>query len=395
MRIVLVLPSLSDSAHSAVAMALRKECTKLGNEVFIFAECGGVALSLRGGRETDEAISEIASLPSVARNDDVLTHDRRRLSKTALQLRQLLDDEKVDVCHVQHFSRGLQYLEVVRFPERTSLILTHQGASLEFLDHPNVFQRLAERADCVTTVSQQALNELNNWIPSVRSKSSVIHNGVDLEVKLPVPVLSETSFIPNCEQKPVPKENRYRTSDRFVLSVGRLAAYKGMDLLSVAFGRLLVEDQDLHLIICGPDQTKGQFSDFIQKLGLAKRIHLLGNVDYPTVQYLLQECLFFVLASRHENLPMALLEAMAASKAVIAASVGGVPEVITNEENGLLVEPKDPEGLFIAMRRLVKEPLLRKRLGEEAKETVKKFGWPSIAKEYLEVYRQVLSRKPR
>ncbi len=417
MRIALVLPSLTDPAHQTVAKALGQEFTKLGNEIFVFAEDNASYCHSRESGNLDPSpkvvIGDLA--PRLRHSGATRIVD----SGMTRKLEELLHEKQIDVCHIQYFCRGLKYMEQVRFPERTSLILTYQGASIEFIDHPEVFQQLAQKADCVTSVSQQGLEELKSWIPSIRSKSCVVHNGVDLapavlspslvilnEVKdlrpIVIPAKAGIHGSPTHFRRRTTSSSRKvlralgasvkafgddRTRDPFILSVGRLAAYKGMDLLSVAFGNLLSEGHDLHLIICGPDQTEGQLDRFINQLGLTDRIHLLGNVDHSDVQYLLHESLFFVLPSRRENFPMALLEAMAAGKAVIASHVGGIPEMIEHEENGLLVEPKDPENLFSAMKRLVKEPLLRERLGQKARETVAaRFSWTSIAKQYLEIY---------
>ena len=288
MRIALVVPSFADPAHKTVAQALSQEYTRLGHDVFIFA--------------------------------DEIGPDRMKIppEKAARQLEQLLQRHSIDICHVQFFCHGLNYLGSVRFPDQLSVVLTYQGASLEFIDHPDVFRHLTQRADSITSVSRHGLVDLVSQLPCISGKACLVYNGVYAE---------EPAF---CQKISL-------DSDSFILSVGRLAAYKGMDLLAMSFAYLVEHGYDLDLVICGPDQTNGHFARFIQQLGLGNRIHLMGSVDRSTVQSLLQQSLFFVLPSRQENFPMALLEAMAAGKAVAAARVGGIPEIIRHGENGLLV----------------------------------------------------------
>ena len=89
-------------------------------------------------------------------------------------------------------------------------------------------------------------------------------------------------------------------------------------------------------------------------LGLAGRVHFLGQRrDIPDLLAALD---IFVLPSHSEGVSLALLEAMAAGLPVIATAVGGLPEVVTDGENGLLIPPKDPEALAAALARLLADP---------------------------------------
>lgn len=332
MRVALVVPTRSDCAHRRVSRELGSALAARGHAVFRFPTARGLK-------------------PASAR----------------AALERLLRVQRVEICHAQYFSRGLDYLSRVRLPEGTRLILTHQGAALEFMDHPQAFSRLARRAFAVTSVSSTGLNELRERYPALRKKSAVVFNGVDLK-----------------------KNHRPNAADSrraFILCVSRLAAYKGVDLLALAFARLLSQGRDLDLVVCGPDQTGGRLRRFVERLGLGGRVRFLGDVAAPEVARLMARCLFFVLPSRRENLPMALLEAMAAGKAVAAARVGGVPEVITDGVDGLLFKPNDVAGLSEALAALAQDAALRRRLGCRARARAESFGWPAAAARYEELYR--------
>ncbi len=172
----------------------------------------------------------------------------------------------------------------------------------------------------------------------------------------------------------------------FILSVGRLAAYKGTDVLLLAFAGLARLRPGLDLVICGPDQSRGRLARFARRLGLKGRLRLPGDVGAPQVARLLQACSFFVLPSRQENMPMALLEAMAAGKAVAACAVGGVGELVTHGVDGLLVAPQDVSALGRAMRRLAGDAGLRRRLGRQAARRARLFDWKTAAAGYRRLY---------
>lgn len=332
MRVALVFPTLSDPAHRRVAAALKIELTRLGHSVWLFP------------KKKDQA---------------------------RLALKRLLREEKIDVCHVQFFSRGLGFLKNTTVPAHTKVILTDQGACLDFIEKRDAFKAIARRADIVTSVSRAGLKELRAWLPEIRDKSSVVTNGVYLN-----PPSARTA----------PKS--------YILSVGRLAAYKGTDLLILGFAELVSNGFKPDLVLCGPDQTRGRLPRFIGRVGLKKRIHVLGAVAPARINRLLGGCLFFALPSRQENMPMALLEAMAAGKAVVASKVGGVGEIIQDNKNGLLLPPQDIPALVQAMRLLAQDAGLRRRLGHAARARAAKFQWSAVAARYAKLYRLSFAKIP-
>jgi glycosyltransferase involved in cell wall biosynthesis len=104
----------------------------------------------------------------------------------------------------------------------------------------------------------------------------------------------------------------------------------------------------------------------------------------------------FVLPSLREGVPMALLEAMAMEVPVIATNVGGVPYVIESEDLGLLVPPADAEALAEKILLLLRNPTLRVRMGEKAREgIVERFSARSLCTRYLEVYRKVVGARAK
>jgi glycosyltransferase involved in cell wall biosynthesis len=129
-------------------------------------------------------------------------------------------------------------------------------------------------------------------------------------------------------------------------------------------------------------------------LGLAERVHFLGNRrDVPD---LLGAMDIFVLPSHSEGVSLAVLEAMAAGLPVIVSEVGGLPEIVRHEENGLLIPPKDPEALAKSLAQLLDSPDLAKRLGAKAREHIQeKYSLEQMSRAVNEAYDELVEKRLR
>jgi starch synthase len=103
----------------------------------------------------------------------------------------------------------------------------------------------------------------------------------------------------------------------------------------------------------------------------------------------------FVLSSVEEGLPTVVIEAMALGKPVISTSVGGIPEIISNGVNGLLVPPRAPKILARAIEKVLENPALGNKLGEEAARSVADYPWEEIADKYDALYQSLLGFSKR
>jgi len=120
---------------------------------------------------------------------------------------------------------------------------------------------------------------------------------------------------------------------------------------------------------------------------MGERVSCPGWLDTTQTAELLAGASVFVLPSYAEGLPMALLEAMSWGLPVIASPVGGIPQVVRQDDNGLLIDPGDVDALSGALRRLLAEPALRQRLGKAARATVEKsFALPAAMARLSEIY---------
>ncbi len=157
-------------------------------------------------------------------------------------------------------------------------------------------------------------------------------------------------------------------NDIFALAVGRLVREKGHDLLIEAMAEVSRARSDVTAGICGGGPLQETLASLIAKRGLDGKARLLGQWD--DVRELLEAADIFVLPSRWEGLPMALLEAMMAELPVVAAKVEGVEEVVQDGVQGFVVPLEDSPALAKAILRLAADPPLRRQMGEAAKRRV-------------------------
>ncbi|MBN8506443.1 MAG: glycosyltransferase family 4 protein [Burkholderiales bacterium] len=155
-----------------------------------------------------------------------------------------------------------------------------------------------------------------------------------------------------------------------LLFMGRAETRKGVFDLLTALRLARQQHPLLHLRI-GGDGDLDAVRAAIEREGLQQAVTLLGWVRGADKERELAEAEVFVLPSHDEGLPMALLECMARGKAIVSTPVGGIPQALRDGQDGLLVPPGQPEALAQALRSLHGDALLRRRLGDSARERVR------------------------
>jgi glycosyltransferase involved in cell wall biosynthesis len=145
-------------------------------------------------------------------------------------------------------------------------------------------------------------------------------------------------------------------------------------------------------VIVGEGPDRPALEAEIERLGIGDRVRLLG--ERRDVPELLGAADVFVLSSRSEGLPVSVLEAMVAGLPVVASRVGGVGELVEDEETGLLVAPGNPDELSTALERVLGDRELRRRLGAAGRERVERhFDLESFRRAHLDLYYRELTRE--
>jgi glycosyltransferase involved in cell wall biosynthesis len=200
----------------------------------------------------------------------------------------------------------------------------------------------------VITLSEGWADFVQAFAPG--AKVAVVSNAV------PLPLLDEAGA-PGIEEP------------QRILFLGRLEAAKGVFELLAAGARLAPAHPALRLVFGGEGDADA-LRRRAAELGIAAHVELPGWIGPDERDAQLARASVFCLPSHAEGLPMSLLEAMASRKAVVASNVGGIPEIVRDGENGLLVPPRDDAALAGALERLLGDAALRASLARRARATI-------------------------
>lgn len=188
----------------------------------------------------------------------------------------------------------------------------------------------------------------------------------------PVRVFSRGIDLARLENAPARNDTRCAhalpINRKLVIFVGALNESKGVLDLVRAFTQLHGRHADADLVLIGAGSMSGVIRTEADAGGWGRRLHLLGRQPFSKVPHLLMACDVFCLPSHGEGLPKSVVEAMAAGLPVVATTVGGIPDVMSHGECGLLVSPHDPGGLASALSRLLANPVEAARMGKTGRE---------------------------
>ncbi|MGI8857049.1 MAG: glycosyltransferase family 4 protein [Thermomicrobiales bacterium] len=205
----------------------------------------------------------------------------------------------------------------------------------------------------------------------------VVYNGVDTEQFAPQPPDARRWQRLNIQGAPV------------ALWAGRLVRWKGtIDAVrAVALAR-----SPVHLAIAGDGPEEQRLKDAARSLGIAERVHFLGNVPHEDLPALFAASQVVLGTSfANETFGMTLAEASACGRPVIATDFGGFPEVVQNGVTGLLVPPRDPARLASALDGIVDDPVGAAARGEAGRAYVTtQFAWPIVTERVLAAYAEAL-----
>jgi glycosyltransferase involved in cell wall biosynthesis len=228
-------------------------------------------------------------------------------------------------------------------------------------------------------VSREILNAmLKIGIPE--SKIDLIYNAINIKA---------FEFSPNNRKQWLEK---YQLPADAILCVaaGRLSWAKGHDTLAQAF-ELLRTDNQIYCLIAGEGELRSKLEEKIERAGLTKRLILLGHLSRPDVLSLIDASDVFVMPSRTEGTPIALLEAAALKKPILASRVGGIPELVSDGSECLLIPPDNALELARGIQRLIHEDGLAESLVENAyRKVVKDYTLDTQVRSTIRSYNKAL-----
>jgi len=243
-----------------------------------------------------------------------------------------------------------------------------------------LFHYLIRHCDVTTYVSRSLMSSLSKTGVGM-AKSVIIPNGVEVN-----PVSKE--YVVRFKQK-------YDIGDEFPIlcMIAKLEwdwKVKGIQILIRAIRQVVKLQQKTKLLIVGDGRYRKLLEDYVQKECLEKQVVFTGNLDNPYIA--LANCDIYCHISLNEALPIAPLEAMAMGKPVVASNDMGLPEIISDGMDGLLVD-STPDSVAEAILNLSGNPNLMHQLSKNARITAAtKFSWEKIAARYEDIYQENLSK---
>jgi glycosyltransferase involved in cell wall biosynthesis len=303
--------------------------------------------------------------------------------RNALALRRLLVSERIDLVHA-HLPLTGALARVACRGLGVRVVYTEHNVQSRYRT-PSRWLNAATYGwqEHVVAVSEGVRASAEERIGrAARERTLVIPNGVDFEL-----------LDREAAEQPGPGLPRRPRSAVVVLVPASLAWRKGQDVLLDALERL--RDRTFPPLVVwlagdGPDGPA--LAARVVAGPLAGSVHLLGRRD--DVFALMRLADVVALPSRYEGHPLALLEALALARPVVAARVGGVPEIVADGVSGLLVPPEDSVALAAALDRLRRDPALRRRLGEAgARDARRRFDVRRTVAALEDVYTRCLSTR--
>jgi len=287
---------------------------------------------------------------------------------STVKLLQLIKRDRIDVLNLHFVDDAGFYSLIVKLLTGVKLITSLHGNDVQKFPQQSFFRKVLLRfvlslSDKVTVNSNYILEEVCKMFPWVRSKVTVIGNGINLDEYV--------------DAKP------YLSTQTYVLSLGRLVHKKGIDILLRAWSKIKT---DVSLIIAGDGEERQNLENLSKSLNLTNKVTFLGKVDHPTALSLFAGAEFFVLPSRIEPFGIVLLEAMASNCPIIASATGGIVDLVKDGQTGILFRSEDEADLTSKLQFMLDDIASLKNLTENATGVVKDYSWQSVARKYLEIY---------
>jgi glycosyltransferase involved in cell wall biosynthesis len=368
MRILLLTTHLNIGGISTYTISLAKALKLKGHEVFVGSNGGMLGPAL-----AQSCISHI--------NMDILTKSELspKVFRGIFEISKIVKRLDINIIHSQ-----TRITQVIGF-------FVSRLCGIPFITtchgffHKNIGRAiLPSWGEKVIAISDAVYKNLINYFGVDENRVSLIYNGIDVKQFL----------------KDLSEEEKDGLKDRFGVKrgysvIGMIARFtpdKGHDILLYALYEILKEKPNVQLVLIGDGDKREDIIKLSQRLNLSDNV-VFVRPQLSTVNVLAIIDVFMFTPERREGLGLALLEALASRKPVVATDVGGISSVVENNVNGFLVEPSKPALLIEPVLRLLKDKALYTRMAQAGREiVVKKFSINGMADKTEKIYREVVTK---
>lgn len=299
---------------------------------------------------------------------------------------------QVDIVHA-HGGNFIAELAALRHAKREKIpyVLTYHGDAVEtyggiirrfcvsfYIKH--LLNRVLSYADVIISPSEYYINE-SRFLGKYRDKIVVIPNGInlsDFDIGYSKGMCREKLGLP--------------LDGSIILFIGNIVPYKGPDVLVNAMSRIVKAETDVELVFVGKGVMREELEMLSKKLGVEKNVKFTGFVEDGLKPLYYKAADVFCLPSTMstESFGIVNLEAMACGIPIVASKIGGIPSVVKDRENGLLVPPRNSEALADAIIYLLENEDVREKMGENGRKKVVNYSWERIAEETEKVYEGII-----
>ncbi|MGZ5005633.1 MAG: glycosyltransferase family 4 protein [Chthoniobacterales bacterium] len=281
-------------------------------------------------------------------------------ARNALFFVDLFEREKVAQFHVHFANRAAHTAVFVKAISGIPFSITAHGQDFMIdLGNENLLREICATAEWVAAETEYSRHLLAARCPESADKIFRIYNGIDLR-----------KFPATAKKVSRPGEPLR------LLSVGRLVAFKGFDMLIDACAQLRREEHEFTCEIVGDGPLREKLEQRVLQNSLSGTVFFSGEQSQDYVLRSLAACDIFVLASvvdedgASDVFPTVIAEAMTCGKPVVSTMVAGIPELVSENKTGLLVKPRDPVALSAALARLICDDTLRAEFGRAGRERI-------------------------
>lgn len=298
------------------------------------------------------------------------------------KLKELLEQYKVNILHCHEYKSDLIGFLATRKKKSVKLISTihgYTGGSIKLKIYEYIDRCILRYFDRIIAVSAFVEDLLRK--AGYSTKTLTISNAIDIE-----------KFEIEINKSIIKKKLNISDKTLVIGTIGRLSPEKGHYYFLKAAKEVIKEHPNTIFLIIGDGPSKRRLERFVSKAAMENNVIFTGFRN--DISKLLSIIDIFVMPSIREAFGLSILEAMLAGKAIIATNVGGIPSIIKDKQNGILVNSRSSEVLAKAIIDLSKNENLRIELGREAKNYVKsKFSVGEMVKNYENIYLEVANRK--
>ena len=291
--------------------------------------------------------------------------------KSFFDILKILKKEKPDVVHLNSSKIGIIGALACRVAGIKKIIFTAHGWA--FNEDRPAWQKLLIKTIAYSTiilchktiaVSKNIADSFLRW-PFTKNKIIVVHNGIE-KIEF---IEKEKALKELTSHSPILKEAIETTKEPLVVGmIGELHKIKGQIYAIEAIKDLLKEFPNILLLIIGGGEEEKKLNEAINKLELKRNVFLLGHI--PKASRYLKAFDIFLLASLSEALAYVVLEAGQAGLPVVATNVGGIPEIISNNETGILIKSKNTKEIVLGIKCMIKNPENKKFFGEKLRSEI-------------------------